>query len=64
MSESKVTLIKNLPLEVSLDIKSVEITKTLLDTDQESLSNYIMDFSLELKTRINSLELFYKQFGQ
>jgi len=56
---SNVTLIKN------LEIPSEETDIILiLDKDQESLSELIVDLSTPLKTRINGLEIYFEQFGQ
>lgn len=55
---SKVTLIKDLT-ELTSNSHSI-----ITDKDQESLSNMIVDLSLELQLRISVIELFFKQFGQ
>lgn len=55
---SDVTLIANLQ-------SSVEESKTIIiDRDQESLSELIVDLSLPIETRIQGIEMYFANFGQ
>jgi len=57
--KSNVTLISNLS-----NLEPEESTKISSDTSQDSLSEIIMDLTLSIKSRMEAINLFYKNFGE